>query len=520
MAAKNSWGKYLTDRNIFIFLFVFALILRILFANGGIPHFDSIADANKAPLTIETGKFQYSYGYGSPGIVLMLTAVYYIDHIITGATNAEFAYFFITFMTAALSISMIYLVVRKISNDRLTGFMAAMLFNVTPIYLSVTTYPKTHAPAVFFSLLAGYFLLRAADGGEKELRYMIYSGLLFSFAVSIRVFSFFYIIPFAILYAKPSISNNKLTFNKKILDKKNILWFAFSLFIVVFILFIPRFLESGLSGFIANLLGERKTVAWQGAFSDRISFAFLQLHKSVTWLGWAAIALGAYYLFRKNKTALFALLAWFLLFFIYFGNLKGVEPRFLTDALIALVIIMAFGCKLLYNSKKIIGIAVFIALVVWMFMVIYPIIEYRHNYSGQKEFALWVGSVTEPDSMLVTTDEGFFYTFYTGRKIINDPLTYETGGWIGHYYSGSDAEVADFINILHNYLKKGTKVYIAESGIGYDPDGRFRKALQENFDIYLVGSKTNEGYSQNTLQMQLYEEKVFKIAEKKSDGAD
>src|SRR3989344_7598911 len=148
MAAKNRWGEYLTDRNIFIFLFAFALLLRILFANGGIPHFDSIADANKAPLTIETGKFQYSYGYGSPGIVLMLTAVYYIDHLITGAVNAEFAYFFITFITAALSISMLYLVVRKISDDRLTGFIAAMLFNVTPIYLSVTTYPKTHAPAV------------------------------------------------------------------------------------------------------------------------------------------------------------------------------------------------------------------------------------------------------------------------------------------------------------------------------------------------------------------------------------
>src|SRR3989344_373865 len=227
MAEKNSWGKYLTDMNIFIFLFVFALLLRMLFANAGIPHFDSIADANKAPLTIETGKFQYSYGYGAPGIVLLLTIVYYIDHLITGAANAEFAYFFITFITAALSISMLYLIVRKLTNDKLMGFLAAMFFNVTPIYLSVTTYPKTHAPAVFFSLLAGYFLLKAADGGEKELRYIIYSGLLFSFATSIRVFSFFFIIPFVILYAKPKISEKKLTFNKGILDKKNIFWFLF-----------------------------------------------------------------------------------------------------------------------------------------------------------------------------------------------------------------------------------------------------------------------------------------------------
>lgn len=142
-----------------------------------------------------------------------------------------------------------------------------------------------------------------------------------------------------------------------------------------------------------------------------------------------------------------------------------------------------------------------------MFAVIYPIIEYRHNYSGQKEYALWVASVTEPTSILITTDEGFFYTFYTGRP------------FIGHYYSGTDDEIANFIEIMHNYLQKGVPVYMAESGIGYDPDGRFRKALQDNFDIYVVGSKTNEAYSQNTLQFQLYEEKLLRIVEKKSNAA-
>ena len=118
MAKKWELGgfeKYLTDRNMAIFLFLSALILRIMFANAGIPHFDSIADANKAPLTVEIGKLQYSYGYGAPGIVVLLTIVYYFDHIITGATNAEFAYFFVTFLTAALSISVLYLVVKNIS---------------------------------------------------------------------------------------------------------------------------------------------------------------------------------------------------------------------------------------------------------------------------------------------------------------------------------------------------------------------------------------------------------------------
>ncbi|PIN86279.1 hypothetical protein COV19_05720 [Candidatus Woesearchaeota archaeon CG10_big_fil_rev_8_21_14_0_10_44_13] len=507
---KADLGKYLTDRNIFILLFIASLALRIIFVNEGIPHFDSIADANKAPLTISTGKLQYSYGYGSPGIVVLLTAAYYVDHLVRGATNAEFAYFFITLVTAALSISVLYLVAKKITGDRLIGIFSAVLFCVTPIYLSVTTYPKTHGPGEFFSLLAGYYLLRAADKGNDELKNIIISGLLFSFAISIRVFSFFYIIPFLIFYANPMIvSGKKISFNKGILDKKNIFWFLFSVLIIVFILFIPRLLEVGAGGFINILLGERKTVAWQGAMSDRLSFALSQLHRSVTWLGWAAGALGIYYLYRKNKVALAALAVWFFMFFIYFGNLRGVEARFLTSALIAILILAACGCKLLYNSNRILGLAVVIGLVVWMFTTIYPVLEYRHNYSGQKEFALWAGSMTEPNSILISTDEGFFYEFYTGKK------------FIGHYYSGSDDEIANFIDILHNYLQKGVPVYMAQSGIGYDPDGRFTKELLKNFDVYVVGSKTNEAYSQNTLQLQLYDEKLFKLVEKSNpNGAN
>ncbi|MFO8015584.1 MAG: hypothetical protein R6U32_00620, partial [Candidatus Woesearchaeota archaeon] len=191
--------------------------------------------------------------------------------------------------------------------------------------------------------------------------------------------------------------------------------------------------------------------------------------------------------------------------------------RFLTPALIAVIIFMACGTKLLYNSNRIVGAAVAVMLVVWMFAIIHPIIDQRHDYSGQKEFALWIASVTEEDSILVTTDQGFFYSFYTGRPVIHDPdPSKDKGGWIGHYQAGSQQDVQEFIRLIHGFLQNGTPVYMAESGIGYDPQGIFRKALQENFDIYPVDSKMNEAYSQNTLQFQKYEEKLFRLAEKGS----
>lgn len=512
----GGFEKYLTDLNIFIFLFVFSLAIRIVFANAGIPHFDSIADAKNIPTLVSTGNltYLYSYGYGAPGIIVLLAITYFFDHLIRGAANAEFAYFFVTFITAALSTSVLYLVAKKITKNRFIGFASALFFCVTPIYLSVTTYPKTHAPGEFFALLAGYLLLRAADFGNepgksgKEMGYIILSGLLFSFAISIRIFSLFYLVPFVLLYAAPALKTGKsggisITFNRRILDWKNIIAFAFSLFIVAFVLFMPRFMDIGFGGFINLLLGERHTItaSMNPSFLERIISALLGLHFSVTWLGWIAILLGIFYFFRKNRLALSALAAWFLLFFGFFSNINA-EPRFFTSALIVLMILMAAGCYIIYQNSRLIGIALVLLLVIIMFMKIYPIIEARHLYSGQKEFALWIGSVTEPNSMLVSNDEGFFYTFYTGRP------------FAGHYYSGTGQDITNFMAQMKNYSAHGIPTYIDDAGVGYDPDGSFRKALAENFDIYLIGSKANEGYGMNTLQFQKYDERLYKLVPK------
>src|SRR3989338_4347544 len=57
---SGTFGFLSDSRFLIVVLFLFSLIIRIAFVNAGIPHFDSIADANKAPLTLETGKLQYS----------------------------------------------------------------------------------------------------------------------------------------------------------------------------------------------------------------------------------------------------------------------------------------------------------------------------------------------------------------------------------------------------------------------------------------------------------------------------
>src|SRR3989344_4177194 len=113
---------------IIAFLLLFSLIIRIIYVNAGIPHFDSIADVTKGPEVYNSGSFSYSYGYGAPVIVLLITVGYALDHLITGATNAEFAYFFITIVSAALSIAMLYIIVEYVSKNKLVAFFSALFF--------------------------------------------------------------------------------------------------------------------------------------------------------------------------------------------------------------------------------------------------------------------------------------------------------------------------------------------------------------------------------------------------------
>ncbi|MBU0536678.1 MAG: glycosyltransferase family 39 protein, partial [Nanoarchaeota archaeon] len=376
--------------------------------------------------------------------------------------------------------------------SRFTSFGSALLFSVAPLWLSATTYPKTHSIAMFFSLLAGWLVLEA---GEKDSwKYLIGSGLCAGIAIATRpIDGAFILIPFAMLYIAPRIKNKKLVFNKNKLSLINIAGFCIPFIGILLILMGPRVMMfGGISGFLAMMKIETRG-GWLGLFSVQLPVSFSYMNTTITYLGWIGVLGGVSYLLKKRRIYTLSVLGvWFAIMFFYIGNLTVVDSRFLIPVLAPLCILMAFGCEWGYEKHKIIGIAALIVLMGSLFYVAHPLIKARHEYSGQKEFAEFVEMSTEPNSLVYSGDNYVFITRYGHRNT--------------KYFGGGEENV----NFMINTLLNKTNVYAVESSF-YFMTPVERDLLSKYFIISYIGHAQNEVYQFSALQLRRYDEKLFKI---------
>jgi 4-amino-4-deoxy-L-arabinose transferase-like glycosyltransferase len=490
------------DKQIIIGLLLFSFLLRLLFKNAGLFHFDSYADVRTVEQILETGKMQYSYAYGSPTTMALVFLTFILDKFIFGATNPENAYFFVTFLTAALSTAILYMIVKKITKNNFISISSALIFTLTPTLMAVTTYPKTHAISIFFALLGGYLLISATE--KNQIKNIILAGLCFGAGIGTRPFAALYIIPFALLYLKPKIKNNSISIKKEKLSWKKIIIFCVSIAIVPILLFMPWIMEKGIEDFLAKTNPEVETRGgWLGLFSENTWPSFNMILGSFTWFGMALAGLGSIYLWKKNqKILLFILLLWFALFFFSLGNLARVHARFLIPTFIPLSILTALGARMIHRKNKWAGIGAIVILLVIMFSIAYPVISYRHEHSGTRDFAIYVQENTEPDAIIMTNDLGFFVKWYGNREIVFHPRT------------GNELEIQEFIQSLDNYTNHGISIYSTAEGFGIDPEGKVQQAIQEKYSIDLIGESENEWYGGSSLELKTYNEKLFKLTKK------
>jgi len=336
---------------------------------------------------------------------------------------------------------------------------------------------------------------------KYSLKYLILSGLSFGLAIGTRPFAALYVLPFALLYFGPKIKNKALILDKKKFNLKNIITFCISTAIIPILLFLPWWLEQGFSDFLSKINPEVETRGgWLGLFSENTMPSFLSIKDSFTWFGMALAGLGSIYLYlKKKKYLLFVLLFWFAINFFLIGNLARVHARFLIPTFIPLVILIALGLRMIHLKNKMAAIVILIILLGSMFSIAYPIINYRHNYSGTKEFALFVQENTPANSVIMSNDLGFFIEYYGDRTKIAHPR------------NGNDEDIATFVQELKNYLNSGTEVYATEEGFGIDPGQKVLASLQENFEIEFIGEKESEWYGGSSIELKPYNEKLFKL---------
>ena len=140
--------KYLKDDRVILrLLFLLSLVIHRVYQNAGLYHFDSAFDTLVVERTVNEWSLNYSYGWGAPGMVVLVSIIYFIQSFF-GATSAEFAYNFVNIFSASIAIPFVFILTKYLTKDRFIAIVSALFFCVMPIWLAITTYPKTHAMTI------------------------------------------------------------------------------------------------------------------------------------------------------------------------------------------------------------------------------------------------------------------------------------------------------------------------------------------------------------------------------------
>jgi 4-amino-4-deoxy-L-arabinose transferase-like glycosyltransferase len=494
--------KLSKEQLILIGLFLLVIIVRIIFKNGSVFHWDTLKDVLVIEDILKTGEFQYSYAYGAPGMIAFVFVFYWLHNLFTGALSAEGAYFFATFLTAGLSTVLLYIITKKITKDKFISISSALIFSFNTIFLSATTYPKTHSIALFFTLMSFYLIFLHYN--KKSAWLLALSGVFFGLSVAVRILNILMFLPILYIYLNPRKEKSIIKIKKSKLSIKNFLYFAIPALLTWYLLFYKKIKElGGFWNYLNSLFIEQgAAVGWQGFFSSSLKTSLSYLYTSMSLLGSILLLVGIWYGFKKYKKISILLAIWIIPLFLYFGNISLPQARFFIIILPALSIFIAFGSKYIYNKNKLLGILAVLIVVLSTFSIAYPIIKYRHDYSGPKEFASWVVESTEENSVVITNDAGWFIEYYGNRTIITHPR------------SGNDMEIQEFIEELKNYTENNIEIYATQEGLALDPGQKVLIAIDNNFDIEIVGEKETEIYQYSELELRKYDEKLFHLVPK------
>ncbi|MFH0861889.1 MAG: glycosyltransferase family 39 protein [Candidatus Altiarchaeota archaeon] len=475
-------------------LFILAFGLRYHFQAGGLFHTDSVIEANAAEKTIETGRLYYLQGeLGYPGQAVLNTATYAVFRLF-GASNAEASTLFSGVLFGALCVPMIFLLSRKIFDSEHVGVYSALMMTFLPVQLSLSTWGHGHGMELFFIMLTGYIGILAGERDSLGLKVLTAASM--GFTMAIRQTSVLFLPALFLLYFR---ANNPFELKKKgkalrikfnrpkeglVGDVAIIVAVSFAVFVVFFV---PKMINE--PGF--DLVSRFRSVSAEtnvgfSLFSPMLMLSLMWATVSMTPLGWVLALVGAFLAWREDKIKALALILWFLLFFLYLGNLISTSPRFVIPALAAPVILAAVTVEKLWLKYDYLPVAiVMVVLVGWMFSNIYPVLEYRRVTCGPCDFSKRIGNVTEANAVIMGMDETMHYEYYAKRKGIGHP-------------SGSSLsdpkQVRKSLDDIEAMIRNGTPVYVTTQGLSYD-------GMQEGMLAYdsdrqaLINTQTGRDYS-------------------------
>jgi hypothetical protein len=495
----------ISEKWLILGLFLFSLLLRLYFMNAGLFHYDSVDFAIQAERTIRERSIHYAHGMGFPGMAILNGLAFGTDMLLRGAESAELSITLLSILFGAAAVVILYLFTKELTQDRFIAFITALLFSVTPVFLSVTTFALSHGQSVFFAFLAIFLFQKSQQKEELKWKYglILLSGLSLGFMAAIRIPDVLYGVIIPLLYFNPRLEEKKLVVDKPNLKELLIYTIIFVIpFILIFLLLYWIKLSTvGLSFITA----EANNMPWLGIYSEMTPFLLRWLTMTVNPLGWVLMLGGVYYSLKLKRYSI-VLLIWFVLFALYFLNLSGVVTlRYLIPLLIPIYIYIATALEWIKTKNQIIAGLMIVILMLTMVIPVYPSLEFRSHYCGPKEYAYFVQQNTEPNSVILAMDEWIHISYYGKRATLT------------HTQDGNDTKIQEYVNEIDKYLDNNTPVYIIETAFSYDPGQKVQQAILTRYNLTLVGSHANEDYHKELFDAK-FEERLFKLTRRSNNS--
>lgn len=226
-----------------------------------------------------------------------------------------------------------------------------------------------------------------------------------------------------------------------------------------------------------------------GLFSTHLLLSLFYLTSAFTLLGMACYGAGLLYLIYRGPRFLLATVLWWIIPLGFYGNVLTSVPRFFTTTLPAFIIPMSFYLAYFLRGKnkilKILALVCFLTIIGFPLMMTKETFVRRHHYALIVDLYRWVGAVTQPNALIISSDDGPFVTYYANRKVLIKP---ERG-----FKHLLNKQLIDFKKAVDQALNNRTPVYLTEMGLDcYNYYGDFPNFMQQNYRLTWVGRKPLE----------------------------
>jgi len=349
--------------------------------------------------------------------------------------------------------------------------------------------------AVFFLLLSFYFLLR---GCRKNSYWLIgFASLSLGVSITVREAMLFMVPFFLILFLRPQVLIRPFSVNipKEKFELRFLVALVLPLLFILGVLFSTYF---GTVLYRTLFLQNMGTASFKGLLTFSLYKAFNDVLKMTSVLGVFCFIAGIIKMLRKESIFVVVfILLWFMTIFFY-GNSSSYSPRYLDLVMIPVWIGVAYGIVSVCCFSKIIPVFVLGVLILGMVMPMYPMLDFRHNYNGEKQFAVYVQGVTEHNAVILGVDDTPFIEYYGKRKTLTIPVE-------------PVANMDVFLKDVELRLNSGVPVYLMGSFASYDRAGVLSGKINNRFQLLKVGQFLSEDFHRPEFNFYFSYEDLYKV---------